>query len=405
MLDEFGLAFTAENSDSAEQFNYVLDKYLGSDIETMPALDALLDADAEMPMALLFRAYMLKLSADPKFRGAVNKCVVQVQEMRSLNDREQRHLKAMQLWQGEKQLEAADTFDSIVRRYPQDMLALKVSHYLHFYGQGSAEMLKSLADANWNPGDRYYGYFQGMLSFALEESNEYSQAERIGRQALEINRQDIWATHAVTHVLQMQNRFDEGVEFIDSFSSDWSHINNFIHHLHWHKALQLIGRNDHDAALALYDELLVSPLKDDFYLDVCNAASLLWRLEMLDVDVGARWQQFLELSQNRIADDELVFITLHYLMAPAVLQDVDTGARALKHFDEWSSQETTQGIICNEVGKPMAQALWLIGQKKFAEGSKLLASVRKDIHRIGGSHAQRHLFEQLIEYYQYEHHQ
>ena len=48
-----------------------------------------------------------------------------------------------------------------------------------------------------------------MQSFGLEESGEYPEAETFGRRAVEINSEDVWAAHAVTHVMQMQSRFDE----------------------------------------------------------------------------------------------------------------------------------------------------------------------------------------------------
>ena len=56
-------------------------------------------------------------------------------------------------------------------------------------------------------------------------------------------------------------------------------------HLHWHKALMLVDSGNAEAALELYDESLVAPLRDDFYLDVCNTSSLLHRLEMRGLDM------------------------------------------------------------------------------------------------------------------------
>jgi hypothetical protein len=52
-----------------------------------------------------------------------------------------------------------------------------------------------------------------MHAFGLEESNEFALAEETGRAALAIEPRDGWSVHAVTHVMEMQNRYEEGAEF------------------------------------------------------------------------------------------------------------------------------------------------------------------------------------------------
>lgn len=402
MRDELGLDYTTDSPDSVQLFCEVLEHYLASSAQVMPTLTMLLEQDPAIPMALLFRAYILKLAADPRFRGAISHCFETVAARPDLNDREQRHLKALSFWQADQMADAVAVFDDIVLDYPKDMLALRVAHYLHFYGSGGKQMMGSLQAAleNWQSNERYYGFLKGMQSFALEESGHYLEAESAGLEALEINRQDIWAGHAVTHVYQMQSRFKEGVPFIESLLPEWNsasnQANNFVYHLHWHKALQHIGLGNLLEALAVYDDALVDPLGDDFYLDVCNAASLLWRLEMSGLNVGDRWDQLRELSKNRIRDDELVFTSLHYLMAPAILGDAATVKAGLDHFHHWSKAKTTQGTVAKIVGETMAIAITKLASDQKEDGVKLMQSVQNDIYRIGGSHAQRHLFDQLI---------
>jgi len=63
--DELGVAYSAGLADSIESFNRMMDAYLASRNTVMPMLEALLEQDPEMPMALCFRGYLLKLAADP----------------------------------------------------------------------------------------------------------------------------------------------------------------------------------------------------------------------------------------------------------------------------------------------------------------------------------------------------
>ena len=69
------------------------------------------------------------------------------------------------------------------------------------------------------------------------------------------------------------------IQWMQDMMPHWRSCNNFKFHLYWHKALMHLGKTDYEPALAVYDDYLAGALGDDFYLDACNAASLLWRLK------------------------------------------------------------------------------------------------------------------------------
>ena len=401
MRDELGLDYTTSQADSTALFNQILTRYLASDATIMASLEELLSKDAEMPMAIMLKAYLLKLAAEPRFRVPISDCVDSLAKRTDLNEREKLHREALTLWRDNQLEQAVQTFDKIIYFYPKDMLAVRVAHYLHFYGQGGKAMVTSLAKVllNWQPNEPFYGYLKGMECFALEELGEYVEAESVGREALAINPADIWAAHAVTHILQMQGRFAEGVVFIDSVKANWINANNFVNHMHWHQALLYIELGQIDQALNIYDELLIAPIRDDFYLDVCNSASLLWRFMMLDIDVGDRWHHLLDTSIRRVEDDELVFATLHYLMAPAVLGDQETIGRCLNNIEAWSARTESQSLVCRNIGMTLAEVICQLNQGESEIAADKLASIQSKIRQIGGSHTQRDLFDQMIEYY------
>ncbi|MDZ7684702.1 MAG: hypothetical protein U5O39_06570 [Gammaproteobacteria bacterium] len=244
-------------------------------------------------------------------------------------------------------------------------MALRVVHYLHFYAGTPERMRDSVARrvAGWNKQDPFFGYLLGMHAFGLEETGEYAAAEATGKQAVDINAHDVWAAHAVEHVYQMQSRFDEGIEWMQRLMPEFGGAKQFVYHMHWHQALCHIGQGEFDAALAIFDDYLEPALQDDFYLDVCNAASLLWRLEIAGVDVGTRWEPVKSLSLPRLSDRELLFSSLHYLMTPARLGDETAVRDALASFERWADEESTQGNVCRQVGLPLAQAIIALGRE------------------------------------------
>lgn len=66
-----------------------------------------------------------------------------------------------------------------------------------------------------------------MHAFGLEETNLYGKAAAAGNEALQINKHDTWATHAVAHVYEMTGRPEDGAKFLSRTESDWE-VQNFL---------------------------------------------------------------------------------------------------------------------------------------------------------------------------------
>ena len=143
---------------------------------------------------------------------------------------------------------------------------------------------------HWDASMPGYGYVLGMYAFGLEETALYSRAEDIGRRALEINPRDPWAVHAVTHVMEMQGRLRDGIEWLTAREKDWAPNNGFAFHNWWHLALFHLDAGDIARVLELYDRR-IRPAPSQVPLEMIDASAMLWRLELRGIDVGARWQQ------------------------------------------------------------------------------------------------------------------
>ena len=80
---------------------------------------------------------------------------------------------------------------------------------------------------------------------------------------------------------------------------------------------------DFAKVLSLYDSGfrdLASPLTGgapDLYIDVQNAASMLFRLGRHGVDVGDRWMEIADKAETRIGDCQSAFTLPHWMMALA----------------------------------------------------------------------------------------
>ena len=289
-------------------------------------------------------------------------------------------------------------WEDILNDYPLDAVAFRLAHYAHFYAGDGRKMRDSIARIlpHWSQHQTNYGFVLGAYAFGLEESGEFEKAEQYGREATERNPQDSWAVHSVAHVMEMTGRHEEGIEWITKWESDWSTVNNFRFHLYWHQCLFHLERGEIDAVLKLYDEQVASQIETDFNLDMCNATSLLWRLEMYGVDVGERWLALTEIAKNHINDRDLVFVSLHYLMALIAAGDCESASQLIDNLRDWSQREETQGRITADVGLTLAEGLRLSRNHQAAEAAQLLGNAQSNLSAIGGSKAQQDVFKLIL---------
>ena len=182
---------------------------------------------------------------------------------------------------------------------PTDITALKLCQSELFW-MGEMTWSASISDSvakHWSNDHPYYGDFLAIRAFDLEETGDYAAAEKLGRESVALNPADVWGTHAVTHVLYMQGRSEEGARWLDRLhqGGHWQGLGQMVLHLWWHRALFHLLRGEHDTALSVYDDYLRNFELDmvaalpDLYLDLQNATSLLLRLEFCNIDIGNRW--------------------------------------------------------------------------------------------------------------------
>ncbi|HKT18487.1 MAG TPA: tetratricopeptide repeat protein [Stellaceae bacterium] len=400
-IDPRGLELTARDPASVERLEAVLAAYCAFKKDTGDRLKAALAGDPQLVLAHLMRGYFMLLLSKrellPRALQAVQAADTAMAQA-SATPRERLHRRALAAWIERDEITAAQILASILIEWPTDILALKLVQYLLFYAGDAAAMRDATerALACWDAAAPLYGYALGCHAFGLEECGEYEAAESLGRRAVSLNPDDIWATHAVAHVFEMQDRCLEGERWIGANASVWGDANNFAYHVAWHRCLFLFALGRHDEILARYDAEVRAEPSDD-YLDVSNAVSLLWRLEQAGVDVGPRWLELGERARARRDDHMLAFADVHYAMALAASRDDEAGAAWLASSRAYAgAMRETQAAVMAEIGIVLGEAAEAHRRGAYARAVDLLLPRRDAVRRIGGSHAQRDLFAQLL---------
>jgi predicted Zn-dependent protease len=133
----------------------------------------------------------------------------------------------------------------------------------------------------------------------------------------------------------------------------------------------------------------------EYSQDQVNAISLLWRLELAGADVGDRWQDVANYVAERTGEHVEPFLNLHYIYALARAGRDGKTQEMLDAMTAYaaSAPEFT-AAAWGEVALPAAKAFAAHARGDMAAARALLDPVHARMQEIGGSNAQRDLFEQ-----------
>ncbi|MSO65088.1 MAG: tetratricopeptide repeat protein [Alphaproteobacteria bacterium] len=399
-IDCYGLEMTADSQEAADRYSETITAYLELDRAAGDRLKAMMAADPDMILGHCLRGYFFKLFAVPALEERAKKSQGQAADAvrrRSANDRERLHVAALKAWcEGDYRQTVAE-WDAILTVWPRDILGLRLAHFVHFYMGDAARCRDVVARAlpDWPSGSRDASYLRGMHAFGLEECGDHAAAEDVGRRALAAQPKDIWAVHAVAHVLEAQGRHREGIRWIDETAPYWRDANNFAYHVWWHQALHHYERREFDAVLALHDSKYRSDQSDE-YLDITNACAMLLRLEDRGVDVGHRWAELTARCEARAQDGLMAFADAHYVMALVAGGREEKAAEMVARMRERPVAHRHQPLANHDVGAPLAEATIAYRRREYEKAVGLLLPIREQLPRIGGSHAQRDVFALML---------
>ena len=311
--------------------------------------------------------------------------------------REQLWCAALKDWLDGYASRAIGHMEAAMRLNPADTISMKMSHGIRFIIGDNHGMRRSIERVIGAHGEDHAlgGYALGCLAFAMEETGSYEAAERTGLQGLTRASDDAWGLHAVTHVYDMTHRVTQCIALIDNNLDAWSHCNNFRFHVWWHKAILHLDQGDVAQVLDLYDRKVREEKTDDFR-DFSNASSLLVRLELEGIDVGNRWEELADLAEACTNDNCLVFADLHYMLA---LSGDNRSGAASRMTARIATDAVRNGgeatAILKDPGVAAAQGLAAFGDGDYGTAFAGLRRAQPSFQNIGGSHAQRDVFERL----------
>ncbi len=386
-----GVPVSTGNRASLDHFEKSLELLNGYYVDPLAEIDTALAEDPDFIIGHCLRGGMHAVAAEKAAEPGLRESVEAAGALAGqANARELGHIAALRAWLDGDFRGATDAWGAVAVDYPRDLMALQLAHLGDFY-LGRSSMLRDRigrALPHWDESVPGFGFVLGMRAFGLEEMNEFDRAEDTGRRAIELNKRDPWAIHAVAHVLEMTGRLDGGVGWMTERTDDWATNNMFAFHNWWHLSLYHLDRGETARVLEIYDTG-VRPEASDVALEMLDASALLWRLHLDGIDVGNRWAELADVWEGTIEDGYYAFNDVHAMMAFVGDNRQQSARTILATMEKRLDAGGTNAMMTAEVGLPLARGLQAFGQGDYAAAVDLILPVAEIAHRFGGSNAQR----------------
>jgi hypothetical protein len=122
---------------------------------------------------------------------------------------------------------------------------------------------------------------------------------------------------------------------------------------------------------------------------------MLFRLGLHGVEVGDRWQELADKAEARIGDTLSAFTLPHWMMALAATGRTEAATRMLAALPDAAQAGTSHAALVGTIALPLCEAVLAHGQDQPARAVGLMRPVLGEMYRLGGSHAQQDVLEQL----------
>lgn len=331
-------------------------------------------------------------------------------------EQERQHLAALDEYAASRLSAAADHYVAILRRHPLDLLALRFANDIFIF-LGQPQELRAMLGSvmpHWRAArPPALGYVRGLYAFALEETGERARARLEVAGSLSETPDAPWTCHAFSHIICEESgspaELQEGIDFLQAHRANWA-TSAVAAHLHWHYALLLLergGPDDTERVLQELEEGIMPNVQPGNSFAVIDSASLLWRLELAGLPAPPQHLARVAKVVGELATQHSsAFIDTHAMMALQARGQPDRAAadhlagQLVSSLRGWLRDRAATADGCDNfhvstaVGLPVLEALAAFGKGEYAAVVQLLLPLRHGpLQRLGGSHAQRDVYE------------
>jgi tetratricopeptide (TPR) repeat protein len=313
--------------------------------------------------------------------------------------REKQTIRAISLMIDGKGPDALALIREHLAEYPRDALMLRMANRLFLLGCSGAgvanfpeELLALLKTVEPDYGDDWA--FLGTYAFAHHETGYFDESLRFAQRSLEMRPDNAIASHSVAHVFFETGDAIGGTDFLSDWLKGYDERAPYRVHLSWHHALFELATGHYERATALYENDIRPSVIARNLGTLADSASLMWRMKIYgEGEPSTSWAEVREIAMPAAEKPGPPFRDAHAALVFAAAGYTNDMGRML---DGLKAASDGGDPLAREVTLPLIKGIDAFASGAYDDAVELLEPAFANLPRIGGSHAQREVFEDTL---------
>jgi tetratricopeptide (TPR) repeat protein len=394
--DRYDLPLSTASERAAAHYRDAVDCMLSAWHGAEDAFDRAIAADPGFALAHIGRARLHQLNMES------SKARAMAAQARTLaagaTPRERSHVEIMAAVIESKPKLAVSGAEAHLDEYPRDSQVLSIllgAFGLYAFSGRPDHDAAKLAICERHA--RHYGedwWFVSYLGWSNTEAGHLSTGRSLSERAMALRSENANAAHGLSHAMFEQGDLKMGREFL----AQWMPAHDrksFLHgHLAWHGALTHLDEGDLDAALAIYERHIKPADRPYPPLNIfTDGASLLWRLSLAgQTGLEPHWRDVAAYGERYFPQAGAHFADVHFALAAAMSGGEALGTR----LEQLEARNADGKLLPGRAAIDLCRGIRAFAEGDHAGAIHFIEPAMAELPRIGGSHAQRELWEETL---------
>ncbi len=404
--DGYGMSLSTQSAAAAACWQEGLDRLLSQNAGPDAKFAEAIEHDASFAMAHGGLAFWYMQRARPEAARASIQQALALAE--TSTRREQQQIEAVNAWIHGRGPDALARLTEHLASFPQDAMLMRLAHLLYNRGCSSVGVpdfppayLQLLEGCAPHCMDDWA--FLAEYAFAHHETGALPEAMRYAERSLELNPLNAVATHSITHVYFEQGDAAAGADFLRTWLEGFDCPASSYVHLSWHLALFEMALGQYQTALERYECDIRPSIAGKAMATLADGASFLWRLQVYGGDhpppmPGSdhwpdHWREVLALAAPMAEKPGLAFQVAHAALALAAGKH-QTGLTMMVEQLQHSAEQGS--VFARDFVLPLVRGISAFADGDYIQSINFLEPLCPQLVRMGGSHAQREVFEDTL---------
>jgi len=397
MNDRYGLPASTDSQIAHTHYLEGLDLALSQNYGAEDKFRLAIETDHGFALAHSALAFVLMV------RVAVKEARESADTARSLTPgitrREQQHVEIVARFVHGDNLGSYALIKEHLAEFPGDAFQLRLLQRLFVLGCSGAgvpnyppmfyDLMKSVEPA--------YGEdwaFLGQYAWAHHEIGDMDGGLRLAQRSLDLRPDNAVAAHSVAHVFFETGDNDQGSDFLSSWLEGFDRRAQYRVHLSWHQALFDLANGRYGEVLDRYENDIRPAVASKSYAALADSASLVWRMHIYGNNPPQMpWEEILAIAAPAAERPGPAFRDAHAALAFAAAGDYVGLGRVI---DGLKDAAQNGDALAKEATLPLVQGIQAFAHGEYDEAVRLIEPVFPQLTRVGGSHAQRLVFEDTL---------